>query len=187
MKIYWHGKTCFEIIINEKTQEPVSVIIDPIDKTYPKKDTDILVLTHPVDYNKKEKAFTVSAAGEYEVKDVYIQGIPLKDGGLIFIIKSEGIKICHLGKTDIKELSDEEIGQFGLIDILLINAGEEDDKTKIIKQLEPATIIPMDYENVNAFLKKLGESDKQAVDYYKVQKKDFEDLEEAEIIVLNKK
>jgi L-ascorbate metabolism protein UlaG (beta-lactamase superfamily) len=104
MKIYWHGKTCFEIIINEKTQEPVSVIIDPIDKTYPKKDTDILVLTHAVEYNKKEKVFTISAAGEYEIKDVYVQGIPLKEGGLIFIIKSEGIKICHLGKTDIKEL-----------------------------------------------------------------------------------
>ncbi|HOI60232.1 MAG TPA: MBL fold metallo-hydrolase [Candidatus Pacearchaeota archaeon] len=187
MKIYWHGKTCFEIIINEKTQEPVSVIIDPIDKTYPKKDTDILVLTHAVEYNKKEKVFTISAAGEYEIKDVYVQGIPLKEGGLIFIIKSEGIKICHLGKTDIKELSDDELGKLGLIDILLINAGEEDDKTRIIKQLEPATIIPMDYDNVEGFLKKLGESNKESTDYYKVQKKDFDNLEEAEIIVLNKK
>jgi hypothetical protein len=45
----------------------------------------------------------------------------------------------------------------------------------------------MDYDNVEGFLKKLGESNKESTDYYKVQKKDFDNLEEAEIIVLNKK
>ena len=186
MKIYWHGKTCFEIIVNEKTQEPISIIIDPVDKTYPTKDNNILLLTHAVEYNKKEKVFTISAAGEYEVNEVYIQGVPLKDGGLIFIIKAEHIKICHLGEIKANELSEEEIKELGLIDILLINGGEND-KTKIIKQLEPLVIIPMDYENVDLFLKRLGENNKEPVDYYKVQKRDLEGKEEAEIIVLNKK
>ena len=98
-----------------------------------------------------------------------MQGVPLKDDGLIFIIKAENIKICHLGEIKANELSEEEIKELGLIDILLINGGEND-KTKIIKQLEPLVIIPMDYENVDLFLKRLGENNKEPVDYYKVQK-----------------
>lgn len=185
MKIFWHGKTCFEIIINEKTQEPVSLIIDPVDENYPKKETNILLLTHEMKHSK-EKVFTVSSAGEYEVKDVYIQAIPLKLGGLIFVIKAEGIKLCHLGNIEESELLENELKELGMINILFINAGEED-KTKIIKQIEPSIIIPMDYEEVETFLKRLGESNKEGVDYYKLQQKDLEGREEAEIIVLNKK
>ncbi|MDD4661804.1 MAG: MBL fold metallo-hydrolase [Candidatus Pacebacteria bacterium] len=185
MKIYWHGKTCFEIIINEKTQDPVSIIIDPVDETYPKKDTNILLLTHDIKHSK-EKVFTVSSAGEYEVKDVYIQAIPLKAGGLIYIIKGEGVKLCHLGVIQNNELSEEDLKNLGTVNVLFIEGGE-DDKTKMIKQIEPSIIIPMNYENPELFLKRLGENNKDSVDYYKVQQKDLEGREEAEIIVLNKK
>lgn len=186
MKIYWHGKTCFEIINNEKSQEPTSIVIDPIDKNYPKKETDVLLLTHKLDYNKKEKPFIISAAGEYEVKDVYFQAIPLEQNGLIFVIRFNGIKICHLGKLEEAELSEDELRELGRIDILFIGAGDQD-KTKIIKQLEPAVIIPMDYDNIDLFLKRLGEKPIESADYYKIQKKNFENAEEAEIVILNKK
>ena len=183
MKIYWYGKTCFEIIINEKTQEPVSVVIDPIEQNFSKKDIDISILTHASEY---KKGFTITAAGEYEVKDVYIRGIPLKEGGLIFIIKAEGMKLCHLGGIDLDELTEEQLSNLGLIDVLFIGGGE-DDKTRMIKQIEPAVVIPMDYDNPELFLKRVGVSEKEAVDFYKPQKKNFEELEKAEVIVLNKK
>jgi len=186
MKIYWYGKTCFEIITNEKTQDPVSIVIDPINTNFPKKDTNILVLTHPVEYNKKEKVFTISAAGEYEVKDVYVRGIPLKEGGLIFILKAEGMKICHLGGASVNELTEEQISSIGSVDVLFISGGEED-KTKMIKQIEPAIVIPMDYNDVELFLKRVGATGKEGVDYYKPQKKNFDEPEEVEVIVLNKK
>jgi len=187
MKIYWHGKTCFEIIVKERTQNPVSIIIDPKDKTYPKKENDILILTHALDYDKRRKIFNASLPGEYEVNEVYIQGIPLnKNGSLIFIIKSENIKMCHLGKNDETELSEAIIEELGLIDILFINGGEID-KTKIIKQLEPKIVIPMNFEDVSLFLKRLGEEKKEPISYYKVRKRDLEEKEKAEIIVLKKK
>ncbi|MDD4358731.1 MAG: MBL fold metallo-hydrolase [Candidatus Pacebacteria bacterium] len=186
MKIYWYGKTCFELVNNEKNQEPVFIIIDPIDKTYPKKDTTVLLLSYALEYGKKEKPFTISAQGEYEVKDIHFQAIPAEKGKLIFVIKCDHIKICHLGKLEQGELSENVLKELGRIDILMVNAGE-DDKTKMIKQIEPAIIIPMDYDNIDLFLKKLGEKSIEPVDFYKVQKKDFEEVEEAKIVVLNKK
>lgn len=186
MKIFWYGKTSFEIVSKEKSAEPISIIIDPISKDYPKRDNNILILTHNLDYNRKSKAFIVSKAGEYEVNEVFIQGIPLKDNSLIFIIKVNGVKMCHLGNTDIVELGEEQVKELGLIDILFIDGGEVD-KTKIIKQLEPIMIIPMNYENVDLFLKRLGESNKETLDYLRVRKRDVEGKEEAEVIVLNKK
>jgi len=186
MKIYWHGKTCFELVNNEKNQEPVSIVIDPIDKTYPKKDTNVLLLSHALEYNKKEKPFVISAAGEYEVKDIFFQAIPTKEQGLIFIIKFDNVKICHLGNIQANDLEEAVLKELGRIDVLFIGAGEED-KTKIIKQLEPSIIIPMDYDNVELFLKRLAEKHIDPVDYYKIQKRNFDAMEEAEIIVLNKK
>ena len=185
MKIFWHGKTCFEIVISDKKREPALILIDPIDKNYPKKDTDILILTHTCEYNKKEKPFTISAAGEYEVKDVFVQSIPI-NGNNIVVLKIDGIKFCHLGKLEGNKLTDKEMSEIGRVDILFIGAGEED-KTKIINQLEPAIAIPMDYENIETFLKRMGEKEIQGEDYYKVQKKNFEEFEKTEIIVLNKK
>jgi L-ascorbate metabolism protein UlaG (beta-lactamase superfamily) len=177
MKIFWHGKTCFEIADTNSEKEPISIIIDPIDDKFPKKDTDILLLTHPCEYNKKEKPFTINALGEYEVREVFIQGIPA-DESIIFALKINGIKICHLGINKEKGI--------GRVDILFIDGGEED-YTKIIKQLEPSIVVPMNYDSPETFLKRMGAKELQSEDVLKIQKKHFEVMEQTEIVVLNKK
>ena len=186
MKIFWHGKTCFEIESNGKTREPISIIIDPIDKNYPTKDNHILLLTHPCEYNKKEKAFTISAPGEYEVREVFIQGIPAKEQKVIYLIKLNEFKICHLGTILESELSESALKEIGDVDILMLPASE-DDKTKIVNQIEPAVVIPMDYDNLDLFLKRMGEKQIDPIDYYKGVKKNIEESEKTDIVILNKK
>lgn len=185
MKIFWHGKTCFEIVDTNSEKEQVAIVIDPIDNKFPKKDTDILLLSHPCEYNKKENPFIISALGEYEVKEVFIQAIE-SENNLIYALKINGIKLCHLGLNMDKELNQEQLEEIGRVDILFIEGGEED-YTKIIKQLEPAIVVPMNYETPETFLKRMGSKELQAEDVLKIQKKNFENIEQTEIVVLNKK
>lgn len=186
MKIVWHGKYCFELTSTVRNQENITVLIDPVNNKFPKKDTNLLLLTHPVEYNKKEKPFTISAAGEYEVGGVFVHGIPSKDKGLIFMIGLEDIKVCHLGEIKQDELTEDQLKDLGIVDVLLIPGGDED-KTKIINQLEPGMVIPMNYSKIETFLKREGKKDIAPVDSIKIQKKDFENIEETEIVVLNEK
>jgi len=184
MKIFWHGKTCFEITDTNKDKEQVSIIIDPINNKLPKKDTDIVLLTHPCEYNKKEKAFIISALGEYEIKETSIQAIE-SENNIIYVLKINGVKLCHLGLNKEKELNSEQLEEIGRVDILFIEG--EEDFTKIIKQLEPAITIPMNYDTPEIFLKRVGVSEVKGEDVLKIQKKNFESIEESEIVILNKK
>jgi len=114
MKIIWYGQSLFEIITKSKQNEEVKIVIDPFNESLgfkiPKLKADILIVTHNHRDHSNIKAvsgnpFLVQGPGEYEVKGVYIKGIPAfhdsslgKERGRItvFTIETEEIKICHL-------------------------------------------------------------------------------------------
>ena len=84
MNIIWHGHSCFEIITTRNKNERVSIIIDPFSKEIglkiPKLQGDILLVTHQhYDHNNIEAVdgnpFVIEEPGEYEIKDIFIQGI----------------------------------------------------------------------------------------------------------------
>ena len=75
MKINWCGDSCFEIQCTSKDKENVLTIVDPKEgKKFDK--ADIILETHPLKSGfKTGEQFVVSSCGEYERKEIFIQGI----------------------------------------------------------------------------------------------------------------
>ena len=182
MVITWYGQTCFQIVAQKAKDSFVKIIIDPLEQgiglRLPKLEADILLESCPGrNYGDiKGDVFLITGPGEYEIKNVFIQGIKSfdleKKTITIYTIEAEDIKICHLGSLRGKELDNGILEKIGNIDILMIPVGNGDalsgqDATKIISQIGPKLVIPMRYqipklskslklEAVDEFLKAMG-------------------------------
>lgn len=187
-KISWAGQSCFQISVSNSKDHSADIVIDPYDEAtglkLPNLSADILLVTHPHhDHNNikaiKGDPFLISGPGEYEVKGVFIQGIPSfhddsngkeKGQNTIYVFEAEDIKFCHLGDLGQKQLTDEQLEKIDAIDVLLIPVGGEytidsQSAQKIIGQIEPKIVIPMHYDlpklemkldGVDKFLKTMG-------------------------------
>jgi L-ascorbate metabolism protein UlaG (beta-lactamase superfamily) len=214
MQIIWKGQSCFQIA-TQKTKVLANIVIDPFSPEIglrpPSAPADIVLVTHDHPDHNNIKAiagspFVVSGPGEYEIKEVYIQGIPCfhdsvegKERGqnTIYVIDAEDLRVCHLGDLGQKELTDEQLEKIGEIDILMIPVGggptiSEKEAQKIMSQIEPKITIPMHYqipklkdklEGVESFLKSLGIKSMAQEAKLSIKKKDILP-EEAKIVVL---
>jgi len=211
MTIFWLGQAAFKIVDKE-----VTIAVDPYDKIglkMPKFQAEILLITHDhSDHNFKEaikgEPFIIDSQGEYEVKNVFVYGLPAyhddKEGAesgkiTIFVIEMEGMKIAHLGDIGQESLTDEQLEELEGVDILLIPVGGEETingtgAVKIISQIQPRIVIPMHYkipglnmklEPVDKFLKEYGVSAPEKMEKLKISKKDLPQ-EETKIIILEK-
>ena len=218
MNITWAGQSCFQINANQKKSGQVNIVIDPFNEKIglkvPKLEADLLLVTHQHDDHNNVKAvsgnpFLIDGPGEYEVKEVFVQGIPsFHDSSLgqergtntIYTIEAEELNLCHLGDLGQKELTAEQIEKIGVVDILMIPIGgfytiSAQEAVKIILQIEPKIIIPMHYQieklklgnklnGIDKFLKAMGVKEVEPLSKLSVKKKNLS-VEEAKIIVLN--
>lgn len=168
MQIIWHGQSCFQIVVSRGKNGQAAIVIDPFSEEIglrpPKLEADILLITHDhYDHNNVKAVsgspFLISGPGEYEIKEVFIQGVPAfhdnsqgKERGqtTIYVIEAEELRVCHLGDIGQKELTSEQLEKIGEVDILMIPAGgiytiDSKDALKIMSQIEPKIIIPMHY------------------------------------------
>jgi len=215
MQIIWKGQSCFQIITQTGKNNQTSLVIDPFDESIglrvPKLEADILLITHShFDHSNKRaisgSPFIIDGPGEYEIKNVFIQGIPSwhdekegKDRGenTIYTIEAEDLKLSHLGDLGQKELSDEQLNKIGDVDILMIPVGgiytiDSKIAPKIISQIEPKIVIPMHYQiprlkakldGLDKFLKAMGVKSTEPLNKLAIKKKDLPE-EEMRIIVL---
>jgi hypothetical protein len=209
MQIIWHGQSCFEIIAAKGKGEHITVLIDPLDEgktgiKNPKTDAQIVLLTNRAytadDADLKKiapGAFVVDGPGEYEARGVYLQGTASADGNTIYAIEVEEMKLCHLGNLQEAELSQEEVERIGNIDILMAPVGNGKDlgakeTLKVISQIEPSIVVPMNYEipklkldanSLSEFLKAAGLGEAEPLPKLTIKRKDIS-AEEAKIIVL---
>lgn len=171
----------------------------------------VLVSTHHADFNGvdqvahgEKKPFAITGPGEYEVRDVFIKGLPsssrhglkASDGPLvntIYTVSLENMNLCFLGALDTPELKAETVEALDEIDILFVPIGGEGvlepaKAYKLAVSLEPKLIIPMHYGDVGGkdalkvFLKEAGESP-APVPKLTLKKKDLEG-KEADVVVL---
>lgn len=188
MHLTWHGQSCFQIIVTPQKREQVSICIDPFSKDIglrpPAFAADLVLITHDhFDHNNKSalkgEPFIIDGPGEYERKEIFIQGIPSwhdnsqgaeRGANTIYTIDAEDMRLCHLGDLGQKELSDQQLEQLGAVDILMIPVGgvytiAAADAVKIISQIEPRMVIPMHYaipklsvklDGIDKFLKAMG-------------------------------
>lgn len=146
----------------------------------------------------EKKPFVISGPGEYEIKDVFIKGLPSESdyGGekrinTVYTVALEGMNICFLGAINTPELpkaTDEAIDQ---VDILFVPIGGEGvlDPAKAYKlavSIEPKIIIPILYndkkDSLKLFLKEAGDNPKPETKLT-LKKKDLEG-KEAEVMVV---
>ncbi len=137
-----------------------------------------------------KKPFVISGPGEYEVREVFIKGLPSSSnyGGkdlinTIYTVSLENMNICFLGAINTGELKSETIEALDEIDILFVPIGgdgvlEPAKAYKLATSLEPKIIIPMHYSEstLKAFLKEAGENPK-AEPKLTLKKKDLEGKE----------
>lgn len=233
MNIFWHGQSCFEIIISPAKNNHlraslaignsgghIQVVIDPFSEDLglklPKLGADILLVSHNHPDHNNIKAvgaslngsqpFLISDPGEYEVKNVFVQGIPSwhdnsqgKERGqnIIYTIEAEDLKLCHLGDLGQKELTESQLEQIGDVDVLMIPIGgnftiSAKEALKIMSQIEPKITIPMHYalpklktklDELDKFLKQMGIKKIEPFNKLTIKKKDILP-EEAKIVVL---
>lgn len=205
MIITWFGQACFKI-----QGENCVLFTDPFDKSYglkiPQLAADIATTSHDHDDHNNIKAvrgvdesdpFIIDGPGEYEVKNVFIQGIPSyhddKEGqergkNTIYRFEIEGVSIAHLGDLG-HILSNGQIEKLEGVDILLIPVGgtytiNAKQATEVISQLEPRIVIPMHYnikglklpkkiDGVSTFCKEFGACPTEEINKFKISKKDL--------------
>jgi len=205
MHIIWKGQSCFQIMATPLKGEQVSVVIDPFNDSLglksPSLSADILIISnHETGKEIKGKPFLISNPGEYEIKDIFIHGfsfIQKKGKNTIYVIEAEGIRLCHLNNFSNKEITSEQLEKIGDIDILMIPTGggetiDSSQAVKIVSQIEPRVVIPMNYqipklkaklEGVDVFLKAMGQKSAETFDKFLIKKKDFSEGE-TKVIVL---
>jgi len=208
MNIQWYGQSCFRI----ETKE-ASILIDPFSKDIglksPRLKDDLVLVTHNhYDHNNLDnvnpEALVISNPGEYERKGISVRGISSfhdKSGGTerglntIYVIRAEGMNICHLGDLGQEELTDLQIETIGDIDVLMIPVGgtytlDSKEAAHVVSQVEPKIIIPMHYK-VNGLKISLDSSDKftkeiglspETVDKFKVSDKTLP-MEETKLVI----
>lgn len=209
MNITWYGQTCFRINTQKNRNSSVNILIDPPDKESglrgPKLEADIVLITHD---NKPKKgisrdSFLIEGPGEYDIKGVYIYGLPtltkegISEKTAIYVIEAEEMKICHLGLLGRGELTSNQLERIGEVDILMVPIGGADTidakgAIKIMAQIEPKITIPMYYKipklkikltGLDEFLKALGIKSLQPLSKLSIKKRDLSG-EEAKIIAL---
>lgn len=229
MHIIWKGQSCFQILTSSPgpNGEQTSLIIDPFDETIglkvPKLEADILLISHDhYDHNNKkavrgssrlrrseaDNPFLIDGPGEYEIKGVFIQGIPAfhdnnqgqeRGKTTIYTIQTEEMRICHLGDLGQNELNPNQLEKINDIDILMIPVGgvytiSAKEASKIISQLEPRIVIPMHYQipklklklkldNLEKFLKEMGLKSIEPQNKLLIKKKDLSE-EKTKIVFL---
>jgi len=214
MNIIWHGQSCFQITTQKGKNHLINIVINPFDESIglkaPKLTADIVLITHSHYNNTKTisgSPFIIDSPGEYEIKEIFIQGIyahhnllPNKEKKLttIYIIEVEGIRICHLGDFGQKELTTEQIEQIGEIKILMLPIGGVDtisaqEAVEVISQIEPKIIIPMYYQipklkikldGLDKFLKIAGIKTIEPQNKLSIKKEDALFTESSKIIIL---
>jgi len=203
MIISYLGHACFKIQ-DKLGPDGVTLVTDPFNKKLglkvPNFEADVVTITHDhEDHNNAEalrgNPFIINTAGEYEFRGAMVQGIEAfhdnnhgteQGANIIYRIELDNIAIAHLGDLGQSSLTDEQLAELGVIDILLIPVGGKytiDAKraVEIISQIEPRIVIPMHYklpetkteiDGVEKFIKEIGVEPKHE-EKLKLSKKDL--------------
>ena len=211
MEITWYGQSCFRL-----RDRLATVITDPYDKSIgyilPRMRADIVTVSHGhPDHNYvrgvKGEPKIIDGPGEYEVRGVFITGIPTfhdrKKGvsrgrKTVFLFDFEGLTVCHLGdlghvptRSQVEALSDIDVLLIPVGSVSTINAAQA---AEVISLLEPRLVIPMHYKTrvlkvkldpVSKFLKEMGLSNLATQERLKVTKSTLP--EETQVLLLDYK
>ena len=211
MDITWFGHACCRL-----RDKGVTIITDPYDKTtgyeLPRVRADIVTVSHNDPHHAcanacKGDPFVIDGPGEYEVKGVFITGIPTyhdKNHGAVhgpntvYLYEFNGLSVCHLG--DLGHVPTQaQIEELSHVDVLLIPAGGNQclkaaEAAEVISLLEPRIVVPIHYKtdltslnltSISTFLKEVGIPAPDPIENLKVTQSSLP--EETQIVLLEPK
>jgi len=137
----------------------------------------------------------IAFPGEYETKGIEIQGWPLESESTdkfvktVYAVDWEDMRFVFLGHIS-KPLTSEVVEELGEPDVVFIPTGDPhfiapQDAAKIVKQLEPAVVIPGFFKNPNDFVKAMG-SKAETIEKFVFKKKDLAELKNKVVVVESK-
>ncbi len=97
------------------------------------KDKNVAINIAESTINADLRVGTIGGAGEFEIGDTSISAKPLADGGIMYRIVVEGVKIGLVGSN----AKIEDLDELGPIDILGTS------NAKFVPVIEPKVVIPM--------------------------------------------
>ena len=161
MEVTWYGRACFRLRGRDAT-----VITDPCPPSTGfvagRHDVDLLTISHDHSdhaYTRSITAgLTLTRPGEYEFRDLLVTGVKTYHDGqagrergenVVFAVEIDGIHVCHLGDLG-HLLTDEQLGELGPIDVLLVPVGGQTTLTpaeaaEVVAQLNPKLVVPMHF------------------------------------------
>lgn len=162
MIIKWFGQSCFRLTAENGTK----IVIDPV-KLFcyklPELDASIVTVSHNhTDHNNvsavKGDFALIKDPGVFSQEGIEIKGVQTfhdKVSGakmgknIAYTFRIDGLNVCHCGDLG-HLLSPQQIKEIGKVDILLIPIGgrttlDAGGAAEVVKQLNPAVVIPMHY------------------------------------------
>jgi L-ascorbate metabolism protein UlaG (beta-lactamase superfamily) len=167
MLIEWYGHSCFRVTLENGTK----IVMDPFDNTVgyeqPNIEADVVLESHQhSDHNCTETIRgnyrLITEPGEYGLNGLEIKGIPcfhdkengrLRGKNIIFVIKAEGISLCHMGDQGYVP-SERLLNEIGNVDILMIPVGgtftiDAGEAFETIEKMQPNITLPMHYRTMH--------------------------------------
>lgn len=164
MKIRWLGHSSFLI----ESERGIKIITDPFDETLgyklPQIKANIVTVSHEhFDHNYvrgiKGRPIVFKGPVKRESHKMEFTGIATyhdsvfgskRGPNTIFIIKTDGLKLCHLGDLG-HILNPDKLAEIGYIDILFIPVGgfytiDSTQANQIVNDIKPRITIPMHYK-----------------------------------------
>ena len=160
MDIQFHGANCLTV----DTKNAKVVIDDNLSslglKSVSDKATISLISQKNLKAEAGKDAFLIDGPGEYEMSQVSVHAIPARahmeeNGGhsaTIFRVAAGGIMLLSIGHI-YPELTDEQLEEIGMIDVLVIPVGgngytlDAAGAAKMVKKIEPKIVIPTHFKD----------------------------------------
>lgn len=213
MIITWQGHSCFKLQ-DKQGSDGITLVTDPYGKETGLKmssfEADIVTVSHDhKDHNNVDalrgNPFVVSCAGEYDFKNVLIEGIDSyhdevkgkeRGSNIMYRIEIDDISVAHLGDLG-SILDNSQLEKLVGTDVLLIPVGgkftlDAKKAVEVISQIEPRIIIPMHYktdglkydlDSIDKFIKEIGLTPVYE-EKLKISKKDLPQ-EDMELVILS--
>lgn len=207
MNIQYYGHSCFKITTKPEGRGQAEVIIftDPFDRSVglrpPQGQANIVLISHRhFDHSNTESLkgdfSTIDIPGEYSLSGVNIVGVDSyhdKDKGAdlghntIYLMESEGIRLCHLGDLGCS-LDSGQLDAINGVDILMIPIGgkytiDGKEAAELVRKIEPKIVIPMHYkipgsavdiEDEKKFCMAMGNCPREKVNKINIKSKELE-------------
>ncbi len=207
MDITWYGHSCFKISERGKP----NIVTDPYSEKIGlpplKLKADIVTVSHDTPGHNAVGAvqgdpYVLGGAGEYEIGGVFITATAMNNvqaeppqSNVGYLFAYDNLTVLHLG--DLSYVPEQGLTEnLGEVNVLLIPVGgggglKAAQAAEVVAMIEPHYIVPMHYglpglgielEPVDRFLKEMGVSKVQEVDFLKVSASELP--EQPQVVVL---